>query len=90
MTRRELLARTTSQELSELLAYEQAYGIADGYFVAGTLAPMWASKKTAADMIPYFAAVRADAKRARGKMSSEEMRSRIKGISDRQARQGRV
>lgn len=84
MTRRELLARCDSAELSEWLAFDNSFGIPDGYTVAGVVAPAIANAYgakpalSAADFIPYFDAQRKASKRVR-RMTGGEMRDAFRG-----------
>lgn len=59
MTVDEFLSRVSSAELSGWLAFEETYGIPDGYFVAGLVAQAIHAANGQAvpvsDLIPYFA-----------------------------------
>jgi hypothetical protein len=85
-TRQELLRDTDSEELTDWLAYEREYGLGDGFFVAGVLAPVLAAqfaKKplTAADFVPYFAPPREPEPAKR--LTTDQMLGRFRGVSDR-------
>ena len=81
-----MLDRADSAELSDWLAYEQVYGLPDAYFIAGTLAPLLAvppkgERLTAADFVPYFDAVRRQARARDRPQTGREMRDAMLGIS---------
>jgi hypothetical protein len=86
MSRRRLLDEVDSAELTDWLAMEQEYGLGDGHFLAGVLAPVIAagySKKarTAADFVPYFS--KAGSGSGSGKQTTDEMLGRFRTVSDR-------
>ena len=82
MTVGELGRRMDSAELSEWLAFEQAYGIPDAYFITAqvctTVARIMGAKVDGGDFVPYF---RKDARR---RMSGDEMFSLFKAFAARQ------
>jgi hypothetical protein len=77
------LAEVDSAELSEWLAYEQAYGLPDGYFVTGqtcavAAAAAGAKRPNPADFVPYFR----DQKRLI-RQSTDQMLSMFGGWAER-------
>ena len=85
MSRRRLLDEVDSAELTDWLAMEQEYGLGDGHFLAGVLAPVIAagySKKarTAADFVPYFSKAGSNAGK---RQTTDEMLGRFRTVSDR-------
>ena len=86
MTLRRLDADMGADELSLWRRFEEEFGLADGFTVAGILAPLlanqWGGKSVdATNFVPYFRAQRSDAR----KMSGDEMLSILRGFPSSKA-----
>lgn len=80
MTVREVEARMDSAEFAEWLAFEQAYGIPDGYFVTGQVCSVVANAFAGAGLgpeafVPYF-------RRPRREQTPEEARAIVRAHLD--------